>query len=85
MLNTDTKNAKIFLRDIIMKNDIKIESKYLHDYNFINNPLVYGDVYLYQLGEIYCDNNAVVAPHVHDDFIEISYIFSGTGMMLKCY
>ena len=66
-----------------MKNDIKIESKYLHDYNFINNPLVYGDVYLYQLGEIYCDNNAVVAPHVHDDFIEISYIFSGTGMFIS--
>lgn len=69
-------------QDVSLIEDIQIDSKFVHEHNFISNPIIIDDISLYQLGEIYCDNNAVVAPHIHDDFFELSYIISGTGMFL---
>lgn len=64
-----------------MKEHIIISNKYLHDFNYLAEPKKYNDLQLYQLGEIYCDNNAVVESHVHNNFFELTYIISGTGVI----
>ena len=44
-----------------MKDNIIIENKFSYDFNHLKNPRKFGDLLLYQLGEIYCNNSAVVA------------------------
>lgn len=60
-------------------NDIKIDNKFHYNFNYLNNPRLFNDLLLFQLGEIYCDNGASVKSHVHDDFFEITYVISGKG------
>ena len=57
-----------------MKDNIIIENKFSYDFNHLKNPRKFGDLLLYQLGEIYCNNSAVVEPHIHNDFFELTYI-----------
>ena len=64
-----------------MKDNIIIENKFSYDFNHLKNPRKFGDLLLYQLGEIYCNNSAVVEPHIHNDFFELTYIISGTGII----
>ena len=64
-----------------MKELILIDNKYLHEFNFLREPKRFNDLLLYQLGEIYCDNSAVVESHVHNNFFEITYVVSGTGVI----
>jgi len=64
-----------------MKDNIIIDNKYSYDFNHLNDPRRFNDLLLYQLGEIYCDNNAVVESHVHNNFFELTYVVSGTGII----
>lgn len=64
-----------------MKDNIIIENKFSYDFNHLKNPRKFGDLLLYQLGEIYCNNSAVVEPHIHNDFFELTYIISGMGIV----
>lgn len=66
-----------------MKDNIKIECKYIHDHNHIKQPLVFDDLLLFQIGEIFYDNNAVCEAHYHDNFFEFSFIESGTGIFIS--
>ncbi len=63
-----------------MKDNIIIENKFLYDFNYLNKPRKFHDLLLYQLGEIYVENNAIVNEHVHDRFFELTYIISGKGI-----
>jgi len=63
--------------------NIRIDTIFLHDFAYIDNPKEINDLLLYQLGEIFCDKNAIIDPHVHDDFFEVSYITSGNGMFIS--
>ena len=56
-------------------------NKFLNDYNFVNEPKVLNDLVLYQLGEIYCDEDAVCQAHTHLDFFELTFIVSGKGVI----
>ncbi len=69
--------------DITTKENVRIENKYVHTYNHLEDPLIFNDIILYQLGEIYLNNSAVVDPHTHLDYFEVSYIISGTGMFVS--
>lgn len=63
-----------------MRNDIVIDNKFSYDFNYLKNPKIFGELLLYQCGELYCDNGAEVIEHVHDDFFELTFIVSGTGV-----
>ena len=62
-----------------MKNLDTTENKFLNDFNFVSDPKIIGELILYQLGEIYCDENAVCKTHTHMDFFELTFIVSGKG------
>lgn len=50
-----------------------------HDNNtFSYNPLPCGDYLLYQVGEMYCKNDAVITPHTQSCF-EITFVVDGNG------
>lgn len=53
--------------------------KYHYDNNFTINPKEYGDLLLYQLGELMCDSSTVIDAHTHLDWFELTYVFSGKG------
>lgn len=57
--------------------------KYIHDYDYTENPLFYNDLILIQLGESYCENNAIIPEHKHENFFEVSYIVDGIGMFIS--
>ena len=57
--------------------------KYIHDYDYTENPFSYNDFILYQIGESYCENNAIIPEHQHENFFEVSYIVDGKGMFIS--
>lgn len=65
-----------------MKDNIIIENKFSYDFNHLKNPRKFGDLLLYQLGEIYCNNSAVVEPHIHNDFFRADLYHLGDGNRL---
>jgi len=56
-----------------------MRTKYHFDNNFTTDPKFFGNLILYQLGEMMCDSSTVVEPHVHLDWFEFTYVFQGTG------
>ncbi len=64
-----------------MKDSQFINNKYLYDFSFFNEPKRFNDLILYQLGEIYCNNSAVVESHIHDNFFELTFVISGKGLV----
>lgn len=65
-----------------MNHNIK-NCKYIHDYDYTEEPLSYNDLILHQIGESYCENNAIIPEHLHENFFEISYIVDGEGMFIS--
>lgn len=65
-----------------MNHNIK-NFKYIHDYDYTENPVFYDDLILYQIGEAYCENNAKIPEHLHEKYFEISYIIDGKGMFIS--
>ena len=57
-----------------MKDSQFINNKYLYDFSFFNEPKRFNDLILYQIGEIYCNNSAVVESHMHDNFFELTFV-----------
>ena len=53
--------------------------KYHYNNNFTIEPMRYNDLLLYQLGEMMCDVDTVIDSHVHLDWFEFTYVFSGSG------
>ena len=64
-----------------MKNLDTTKNKFLYDFNFLMDPKIINDLILYQLGEIYCDDNAICKTHTHLDFFELTFIVSGKGVI----
>ncbi len=64
-----------------MKNLDTMKNKFLYDFNFVNDPKIFNELVLYQLGEIYCDDDAVCKMHTHLDFFELTFIVSGKGII----
>lgn len=55
-------------------------SKYIfHDNNaFSYNPLPCGDYLLYQVGEMFCKDDAIITPHIQTCF-EVTFVVDGKG------
>ncbi len=64
---------------MLMRENVMKRGKYHYDNNFTINPKEYGDLLLYQLGELMCDSSTVVDAHTHLDWYELTYVFSGKG------
>ena len=56
-----------------------IQSQYHFRNNFFETPKSYNGVMLFQIGELMCDANAKCDDHIHGNFYEITYVFSGKG------
>lgn len=54
---------------------------YHYDINYTIQPQFYGDLVLYQMGELMCDVDTIVDSHVHLNWYEFTYIFSGEGVI----
>jgi len=55
------------------------DGKYLIDHQFINTPLVYNGIGVYQIGKKLCDYNTVVLEHPHLFWFELTIANEGTG------
>lgn len=64
-----------------MENLDTMKNKFLNDFNFLMDPKIINELILYQLGEIYCDDDAVCKTHTHLDFFELTFIVSGKGVI----
>ena len=59
-----------------------MEKKYHIDYNFINNPVYYGNTLLVQLGRCYCMPLTVIEKHAHINWYEITVVTDGEGIII---
>lgn len=66
--------------DDILKN-ITFEQKYHLNISYFKNPRRFGHVRLYQLGRAYCKKDTVVPRHSHLDFIELTIVTGGKGVI----
>lgn len=48
---------------------------------FFNNPLEFDEIYLLQIGRLYCKKSTVVDTHVHTDLFELTIVTSGAGII----
>lgn len=46
---------------------------------FFNNPLEFDEIYLLQIGRLYCKNSTVVDTHIHTDLFELTIVTAGGG------
>lgn len=46
---------------------------------YFTNPLDYGDIYLLQIGRLYCKSTTVVDTHIHTDLFELTVVTEGAG------
>lgn len=49
--------------------------------NPIQNPLKFGDIYLYQIGRLFCNSETVVDTHIHTDLFELTVVTGGRGVV----
>ena len=59
-----------------------MEAQYHLDHSFFYEPRRYGDTLLYQVGRRYCDNDTVIAPHIHMPFFELTIVTDGGGTVI---
>ena len=56
--------------------------RYYHlDKTYLPNPLQMGNVRLFQIGRAYCREETVIAPHVHREWIELTIVTDGEGIV----
>lgn len=48
---------------------------------FFIDPLEYDDIYLLQLGRLYCEKSTVVDTHIHIDLFELTVVTDGEGVV----
>ncbi len=56
-----------------------MNSNYHLEHVYFANPLNYDDIYLLQIGRLYCKNTTVVDAHIHTDLFELTVVTDGAG------
>lgn len=56
--------------------------KYHINYAYINNPEIFNETYLMQLGRLYSQSGHVVDTHAHLDWYELTIVTSGKGRVI---
>ncbi len=62
--------------------DAPFENKYHIDKNYFQDPKIFGDTHLYQIGRVYCKNNTRVPIHTHLNFFELTIVTDGVGTVI---
>ncbi|HBF86143.1 MAG TPA: hypothetical protein DDW54_00530 [Clostridiales bacterium] len=62
-----------------MENKVTLPPKYHFNNLYYNSPLKCGDIYLIQIGRMYCDEHTEILSHVHTDFFELTVARAGKG------
>ena len=58
-----------------------MEKQYHLDKSYIQNPLVFEKISVYQIGRLFCSSETVVDTHVHTDFFELTVVTDGKGVI----
>lgn len=58
-----------------------MEKNFHLTYNFLKDPLPFGDVSIYQLGRSYCKKDTVIKEHVHTHLYELTVVTGGAGQV----
>ena len=58
-----------------------MDPKYHIERNFLLDPLVLGDISLYQVGRMYCTEKTLVEKHVQCELFELTIITGGKGIV----
>lgn len=58
------------------------QKKYHIDYSFLENPILYGDTMLIQLGRLYCTPSFSTDKHAHINWYELTIVTEGEGIIL---
>ena len=53
--------------------------RYHLDNSYLEAPLKFGDIYIYQAGTLYCGNETVIHPHNHIRLFELTIVTDGEG------
>lgn len=56
-----------------------MKKKYHISYDYVEEPILYGKIKLFQIGRLYCMPSAVVPEHTHNDWYELTIVTDGTG------
>lgn len=56
-----------------------MNSNYHLDNVYFSNPLEFDDIFLLQIGRLYCKNTTVVDTHIHTDLFELTVVTDGVG------
>jgi len=49
--------------------------------SYFQNPLKFGNIYMYQIGRLFCNRDTVVDTHVHMDLFELTVVTDGKGVV----
>ena len=49
--------------------------------SYMQNPLKFGSIYMFQIGRRFCDSETVVDTHVHTDLFELTVVTDGRGVV----
>ena len=59
-----------------------MNSDYHIDNVYFKNPLEYEEIFLLQIGRLYCKNTTVVDTHIHTDLFELTVVTDGEGTVI---
>lgn len=68
-----------------MKNELLVtpnEKRYHLDKRYIDQPMVFGDISLIQIGRLHCTERTVVGMHTHQNWFEITVVTGGAGIVV---
>lgn len=58
-----------------------VQKKYQMEYAFMGEPLLFGDILLFQLGRLYCMPLAEIGEHVQRNLYELTVVTEGEGVI----
>lgn len=58
-----------------------IKIRYHFNNLYVEQPLVFQDIHLIQIGRICCDFGAVISEHIHEQWYELTLVRSGEGIV----
>lgn len=58
------------------------KTRYHLDNNYIDAPVQFGDIRLFQLGRRYCEPGEIISAHLHEQWFEITVITAGKGTVI---
>lgn len=58
------------------------EKRYHLDKHYLEEPVLYGDVSLIQIGRLHCTANTVIGMHLHRNWFELTVVTDGAGTVI---